>query len=53
MKASLEAGRVVKLPSVNTIADGTAVTIPREKLAAARAYYDFDSDKKTLNTETE
>ena len=35
------------------IADGTAVTIPREKLAAARAYYDFDSDKKTLNTETE
>lgn len=28
MKASLEAGRVVKLPSVNTIADGTAVQQP-------------------------
>ena len=28
MKASLEAGRVVKLPSVSTIADGTAVQEP-------------------------
>ncbi len=28
MKASLEAGRVVTLPSVNTIADGTAVKTP-------------------------
>ena len=28
MKASLEAGHVVKLPSVNTIADGTAVQEP-------------------------
>ncbi len=28
MKASLEAGHVVKLPSVNTIADGTAVCEP-------------------------
>ena len=28
MKASLEAGHVVKLPSVNTIADGTAVMEP-------------------------
>ena len=28
MKASLEAGHVVKLPSVNTIADGTAVQTP-------------------------
>lgn len=28
MKASLEAGHVVKLPSVNTIADGTAVLEP-------------------------
>lgn len=30
MKASLEAGHVVKLPSVNTIADGTAVLEPGE-----------------------
>lgn len=32
MKASLEAGHVVKLPSVNTIADGTAVQEPGDKL---------------------
>lgn len=35
------------------LADNTTVSIPREKLAAARAYYDFDNDKKTLNAETE
>lgn len=32
MKASLEAGKVVALPKVNTIADGTAVKRPGEKL---------------------
>ena len=32
MQASLEAGRVVTLPMVNTIADGTAVKTPGEKL---------------------
>ena len=32
MKASLEAGHVVKLPGVNTIADGTAVQEPGDKL---------------------
>lgn len=32
MKASLEAGRVVKLPSANTIADGTAVLEPGDKV---------------------
>ena len=32
MKASLKAGEVVSLPSVNTIADGTAVKRPGEKL---------------------
>ena len=32
MKASLEAGKVVTLPSVNTIADGTAVKTPGEKI---------------------
>lgn len=32
MKASLEAGHVVKLPSVNTIADGTAVMEPGDKI---------------------
>lgn len=32
MKASLEAGKVVTLPCVNTIADGTAVKTPGEKL---------------------
>lgn len=32
MKASLEAGHVVKLPSVNTIADGTAVLEPGDKI---------------------
>ena len=31
MKASLEAGKVVTLPSANTIADGTAVMTPGEK----------------------
>ena len=32
MKASLEAGQVVKLPSVSTIADGTAVLEPGDKV---------------------
>ncbi|MGI6106742.1 MAG: threonine ammonia-lyase [Lachnospiraceae bacterium] len=32
MKASLKAGRVVTLPNVNTIADGTAVKTPGDKL---------------------
>lgn len=32
MQASLKAGKVVTLPSVNTIADGTAVKRPGEKL---------------------
>ncbi len=32
MKASFEAGKVVTLPGVNTIADGTAVKTPGEKL---------------------
>ena len=32
MKASIEAGEVVTLPSVNTIADGTAVKTPGEKI---------------------
>ena len=32
MKASLEAGKVVTLPGVNTIADGTAVKTPGSKL---------------------
>lgn len=32
MKASLEAGHVVKLPHVNTIADGTAVMEPGDKV---------------------
>lgn len=32
MKASLEAGKVVTLPNVNTIADGTAVKTPGEKI---------------------
>lgn len=32
LKASLEAGKVVTLPSVNTIADGTAVKTPGAKL---------------------
>lgn len=32
MKASLEAGHVVKLPEVNTIADGTAVEEPGDKI---------------------
>ncbi len=32
MKASLEAGKVVTLPGVNTIADGTAVKTPGTKL---------------------
>ncbi|MBR5420037.1 MAG: threonine ammonia-lyase [Lachnospiraceae bacterium] len=32
MKASLEAGHVVSLPSVDTIADGTAVKTPGEKI---------------------
>ena len=32
MKASLEAGHVVSLPSANTIADGTAVMTPGEKI---------------------
>lgn len=32
MKASLEAGHVVKLPKVNTIADGTAVCEPGDKI---------------------
>jgi threonine dehydratase len=32
MKASLEAGHVVKLPSANTIADGTAVLEPGDKI---------------------
>ncbi len=32
MKASLEAGKVVTLPKVSTIADGTAVKTPGEKL---------------------
>lgn len=32
MKASLEAGHVVKLPSVSTIADGTAVQEPGDKI---------------------
>lgn len=32
MKASLEAGHIVKLPSVNTIADGTAVLEPGDKV---------------------
>lgn len=32
MKASLEAGHVVKLPNANTIADGTAVLEPGDKI---------------------
>ena len=32
MKASLEAGKVITLPGVSTIADGTAVKTPGEKL---------------------
>ncbi|MDY3248990.1 MAG: threonine ammonia-lyase [Candidatus Choladocola sp.] len=32
MKASIEAGKVVTLPSANTIADGTAVKTPGEKI---------------------
>lgn len=32
MKASIEAGKVVTLPTVNTIADGTAVKTPGEKI---------------------
>ena len=32
MKAAIEAGKVVTLPSVNTIADGTAVKTPGEKI---------------------
>ncbi len=32
MKASIEAGKVVTLPSANTIADGTAVMTPGEKI---------------------
>ena len=32
MKASLEAGHVVKLPSANTIADGTAVLEPGDRI---------------------
>lgn len=32
MKASLESGHVVKLPSVNTIADGTAVLEPGDQI---------------------
>ncbi len=32
MKASLEQGKVVTLPTVNTIADGTAVKTPGEKI---------------------
>ena len=32
MKASIEAGKVVTLPSVNTIADGTVVKTPGEKI---------------------
>lgn len=32
MKASLEAGHVLKLPSANTIADGTAVLEPGDKI---------------------
>lgn len=32
MKASLEAGKVVTLPNVSTIADGTAVKTPGEKI---------------------
>ena len=32
MQASLEAGHVVTLPSVDTIADGTAVKTPGDKL---------------------
>ncbi len=32
LKASLEAGHVVTVPSVNTIADGTAVKTPGEKI---------------------
>lgn len=32
IKASIEAGKVVTLPSVNTIADGTAVKTPGEKI---------------------
>ncbi len=32
MKASIEAGKVVTLPSVNTIADGTAVKTPGSKV---------------------
>ena len=32
MKASLKAGKVVTLPSANTIADGTAVKTPGEKI---------------------
>ena len=32
MKASLEAGHVMKLPSANTIADGTAVLEPGDKI---------------------
>ena len=32
MKASLEAGHVVSLPTANTIADGTAVKTPGDKV---------------------
>lgn len=32
LKASIEAGKVVTVPSVNTIADGTAVKTPGEKI---------------------
>lgn len=32
LKASLEAGKVVTLPEINTIADGTAVKTPGEKI---------------------
>ena len=32
MQASFEAGKVVTLPSVNTIADGTAVKTPGENI---------------------
>ena len=32
MKASLEAGKIVSLPAISTIADGTAVKTPGEKV---------------------
>lgn len=32
MKASMEAGKIVSLPSISTIADGTAVKTPGEKV---------------------